>query len=316
MIWFVILIAVLLILFAVLTMVGVKLSVKRPKSDEVNIEKLSERHKLRYKIRQRNNQYLYDKNPEDISLEDRFGNTLRAWFVPGREAKKFVICVHGYKCNGPDEFSHMFPFYNEKLGFNYLLPDHAAHGRSTGKYIGFGAYEAENVLLWVKYLTERFGSDIEVILHGISMGAATVMLCNESDPPEQVKAVIEDCGYTCAYDIINNTTKRMIGFSFPPLTWCVNLFCRTCLGFDLRTANCLKRMPQAKKPMLFIHGTNDPTVPFEMGQKLYSACTVPKDCMWVKDAIHAYSYYDAKNEYEEKVVSFLKRFMSVEKKDD
>ena len=61
--------------------------------------------------------------------------------MPGTDAKRFVICVHGYKCNGPDEFSHMLPFYNERLGFNYLLPDHAAHGRSTGKFIGFGAYE-------------------------------------------------------------------------------------------------------------------------------------------------------------------------------
>ncbi|HBL41085.1 MAG TPA: hypothetical protein DDY98_05765 [Ruminococcaceae bacterium] len=316
MIWIAVFSAVLLIAFVALTVVGVRLSFLRPKTDEVRYDSLSERHKIRYKLRQRNNQYLYDKNPEDVSIEDRFGNTLRAWLVPGRETKKFVICVHGYKCNGPDEFSHMLPFYNEKLGFNYLLPDHAAHGRSTGKYIGFGAYEADNVLLWVQYLTERFGNDIELVLHGISMGAATVMLCNESNPPEQVKAVIEDCGYTCAYDIINNTTKRMVGFSFPPLTWCVNLFCRICQGFDMRRANCLKRMPEAKKPMLFIHGTNDPTVPFEMGQKLYDACTVSKDCMWVKGAVHAYSYYDAKTEYEEKVVSFLKKFLFVDMKDE
>ncbi len=309
-----IIVLVLLVLLAVFTGVGVKLSIMRPKSDEVDFEKLSERHKIRYKIRQRNNQYLYDRNPEDVSIEDRFGHTLRAWFVPGRNAKKFVICVHGYKCNGPDEFSHMLPFYNERLGFNYLLPDHAAHGRSTGKFIGFGAYEAENVLRWVDYLIDRFGDDIEIVLHGISMGAATVMLCNESDPQPQVKAVIEDCGYTRAYEILDFTQKNMVGFTIPMMTPCINLFCRLFLGYDMRKADCLGRMPQAKVPMLFIHGTNDPTVPFEMGEKLFAACQVPKDHLWVKDAVHAYSYYDAKEEYEEKVISFLQPYLAPDEK--
>ena len=44
-----IIVLVLLVLLAVFTGVGVKLSIMRPKSDEVDFDKLSERHKIRYR---------------------------------------------------------------------------------------------------------------------------------------------------------------------------------------------------------------------------------------------------------------------------
>ena len=137
------------------------------------------------------------------------------------------------------------------------------------------------------------------------------MLANESNPPEQVKVVIEDCGYTSAYEIMNNTFKGMTGFGLMLAIKSINLVCRLFYGFDLRRADCLGRMKDAKCPMLFIHGTADTFVPFEMGERLYAACTVPKDKLWVDGAIHAYSYYDAKQEYENTVIGFLNKYLDV-----
>lgn len=303
---------VLIMLVVVILSIAINQSVNRPKSTSIDYESLSEKHKLRYKVRQRNNQHLYDLNPEDISLTDPMGNELRAWFVPKPESKTFVICVHGYKCNGPDECSHLLPFYNETLGFNYLLPDHAAHGRSEGKHIGFGSFESENLLLWVNYLIERFGEDIEIVLHGISMGASTVMLANAGNPPEQVKAIIEDCGFTSAEDILNNTMRKKIGIPCPHLAKAIILYCRLFRGYDMRKADCVARMNESKNPILFIHGTDDPTVPFAMGEKLYDVCTtVEKDKLFVDGAIHAYCYYDAKEEYDKKVTDFLDKYLTV-----
>lgn len=304
----------LVLIVAAVTVISVAInqSVTRPKSTAVDYESLSDKHKIRYKVRLRNNQHLYDLNPEDLSLTDSMGNELRAWFVPKPDSKTFVICVHGYKCNGPDECSHLLPFYNETLKFNYLLPDHAAHGRSEGKYIGFGSFESENLLLWINYLIERFGEDIEIVLHGISMGASTVLLANDSNPPEQVKAVIEDCGFTSAEDILNNTMRKKIGIPCPHITKAIILYCRLFRGYDMRKADCVAGMSKAKNPVLFIHGTADPTVPFAMGEKLYDSCkTVEKDKLFVKDAIHAYCYYDAKEEYDKKVTEFLDKYLTV-----
>lgn len=270
---------------------------KKPETEPIKIE--------RTKWRKANNDYLYSLNPEDLSLRTPDGLNLKAWFVPA-ESKRFVICVHGYNCNGPDEFSHVLKFYHNELGYNYLLPDLRGHGRSEGKYIGFSGLDYKDILLWVDYLVSRFGEDIEIILHGISMGAATVMLANEHNPPPQVKLVIEDCGFTSAYEEMCCTFKSKVGFDAPWLVSLSNIWCRALVGYDLKKdASPLRWMKNAKNPVLFIHGDIDPTVPVEMCARLYNACPAPKDMVIFPGTIHAFSYYNFKQEYEEKVKEFI-----------
>ena len=278
---------------------------KKPETEEIYI--------IRQEIRKANNQRLYDLNPEDLTLKSIDGLNMKAWYLPAeKETKRFVICVHGHQCNGPDEFSHMMPFYHYDMGYNYLLPDLTAHGRSEGKYIGFGSFDSKNILRWVDYLIDRFGEDIEIILHGISMGAATVMLCNELDPPDQVKLIIEDCGYGSAYEQLCDALKGMIGFDFKLIVKMAGVICKGVAGYSFKDADPLGHMDKAKNPILFIHGEKDGYVPFRFAQQLYDACPVDKDFLWVPDTIHAYSYYNAKDEYEAKVKSFIAKHLDRE----
>ena len=283
-------------------------AIKRPDPQKPKKPTTNEVYRRRTEIRKINNQRLYDSNPEDLTLTSVDGLQMKAWFVPA-DSKRFVICVHGYRCNGPDEFSHMFPFYHDTMGYNYLLPDLTGHGRSEGGYACFGSKDSKNILLWVDYLINRFGEDIEIILHGISMGAATVMNCNEMSPPDQVKIVIEDCGFTSTIDIMNNTLKDMIGFPMKPLVYLGSVFSKIKAGYFFSESDPLGNMSKAKNPMLFIHGEEDTYVPFEHGQKLYDACPVEKDFLWVPDTVHAFSYYNAREEYEQKIKDFIKRHM-------
>lgn len=264
---------------------------------------------LRTEIRKKNNEFLYSHNPEDLELTTPDGLSLKAWFVPSEnESKRFVICVHGHNCNGPDECGHLFSFYHYTMGYHYLLPDLRGHGRSEGKFIGFSALDHKDIKLWIDYLIERFGEDIEIILHGISMGAATVMMVNNTFPRDQVKIIIEDCGFTNALDQIKATMqntfrlKHTAGF-FSRIT---NIYCKAISKYDLRRdADPLGTMKNAKNPVLFIHGEKDALVPFHMCLELYKACPVAKDIFTVADAEHAYCYYDAKEEYDLKVKTFI-----------
>lgn len=283
-------------------------ALRRPDPNKPKKPETREAYIKRAELRKKNNQYLYDHNPEDLTLTSVDGLTMKAWFVP-TESKRFVICVHGYRCNGPDEFSHMFPFYHNDLGYNYLLPDLTGHGRSEGDFACFGALDAKNILLWVDYLINRFGEDIEIILHGISMGAATVLNCNEMSPPDQVKIIIEDCGFVGAAEEMNNTLKGLIGFRCMPLVQLGSIFSKLKAGYFFSESNPLKNMNRAKNPILFIHGEEDTFVPFEYGKRLYDACTVEKDYLWVPNTVHAFSYYNAKEEYEQKVKDFIKKHM-------
>ena len=289
--------------FIVAGFVAFQIAIARPKKKKPPTDELRKGREL---IREKNNAYLFSLDPEDVGIKSKDGLNLKAWFLPAvNNKKRFVICVHGYKCNGPDEFSHMVPFYHDELDYNYLLPDNRAHGRSEGKYIGFGALDHKDILQWVDYLVERFGDEIEIILHGISMGAATVMLANSANPPDQVKIIVEDCGYTNAYEEIANTLKDIIHFNFTPLISLTSLICKLRAGYSFKDADCIGRLPLAKNPILFIHGGADTFVPTEMGLRLHEACTVDKDLLIVDGAVHAYSYYDAPKEYQKKVKDFI-----------
>ncbi|HZJ78397.1 MAG TPA: alpha/beta hydrolase [Clostridia bacterium] len=303
MIWALLVVAVLIIIVLVVAFIAFKMTIvrraKKPETEEIYIN--------RERNREKNNAYFLSHEPEDVSIITPDGLTLRGWYAPAENpTKRFVIFSHGYRCNGPDEFSHIYPFYHHKLGYNCLFPDHRAHGRSEGKYIGFGALDYKDILLWVGYLIGRFGDDIEIILHGISMGAATVMLVNQAEPPEQVKLVIEDCGYTNAHEQISETLKSMIGFKFDLLVRLCSFVCKMRAGYELSDADCLSNMSKSKNPILFIHGDNDAFVPTQMGLSLYESCdSVPCDLLLVEGAIHAFSYYDAQEDYEAKVKEFI-----------
>lgn len=278
--------------------------VPKPPTDEKRIARID--------IRKRNNDYLYSHNPEDLELVTD-GLRLKTWFVPAKEpSKRFVICIHGYNCNGPDECSHLFGFYHDVLGYNYFLPDLRGHGRSEGNAVGFGALDSKDIKLWIDYLVNRFGEDIEIIIHGISMGAATAMLVNSQNPQPQVKLIIEDCGFTNAFEEMMSTVKAAAGYGFPLVMSLGNIFCRLIAGYDLKKdADPLGKMKDAVNPVLFIHGGEDTFVPTYMCHKLYDACPTPKDKLIVEGAMHAYSYYDGKEEYEKKVTEFIDKHIGL-----
>lgn len=290
---------------------GCNFTIKRADPNKKQKPETREMYIKRAEIRKQNNQRLYDLNPEDLTLTSVNGLKMKAWYLPAEtESKRFVICVHGHRCNGPDEMSHLMPFYHYELGCNYLLPDLTAHGRSEGKYIGFGSFDSKNILLWIDYLINRFGDDIEIILHGISMGAATVLNVNEMSPPEQVKFIVEDCGFSSAEAAIGANVKQMIGFNAPHLVKLFSLASKVKAGYFFSESDPLKNMYKAKNPILFIHGEEDVYVPFEHGIKLYEACSVPKDFLWVPNTPHAFSYYNARDEYNQKIREFADRYLN------
>ena len=55
----------------------------------------------------------------------------------------------------------------------------------------------------------RYFPDGKIVLYGISMGAATVMQASGLPLPESVVGIVEDCGFTSAYEEFRHMLKSM-----------------------------------------------------------------------------------------------------------
>ena len=191
-----------------------------------------------------------------------------------------------------------------KQGYHVLSPDLCAAGESDGQYITMGVKESEEIAKWAAKVKESDG-DAEIVLHGISMGAATVMLAAGRYEMPGLAAVVEDCSYTSAYEMFANQLGFIFGLPEFPIMTCVDIVSGIKTGVKVSDAAPIKAVPDIKVPIMFIHGTADKLVPFPMMEKLYNACPAPKRKFVVEGAGHGDAMTVAGKEYWEAVFSFL-----------
>lgn len=223
---------------------------------------------------------------------------------------KTAVLLHGFMSDGDSMAGFAKMFYD--FGYNVLIPDARAHGRSSGKYIGYGWVEKDDIVGWINKIIAKNGSKQKIVVMGQSMGGATSMMVSGMKLPEQVKCFIEDCGYSNVEKEITYQAKNAVGLpevSCKPIVKAVSLINKAKNGFFLRDASCLKQLSKNTRPFLFIHGAKDQVVPSEMVYENYAATKAPKE-LWVTPlAKHAESYPMYKKQYREKVKNFLNKYV-------
>ena len=147
-----------------------------------------------------------------------------------------------------------------------------------------------------------------MVVHGISMGAATTVCVSGEPQPPFVNCFVEDCGYTSVWDEYAGELKNQFGLPAFPLLHLASWATRLRYGWDFREASPLDQVKKCRLPMLFIHGTEDTFVPTWMGDSLYAAKTGIKELWHVEGATHADSYLKYAKEYTEIVKSFVERY--------
>lgn len=220
---------------------------------------------------------------------------------------KTAVIVHGYMDTAV-KYLYLARMYNRDLHYNVLMPDLHGHGLSDGADIQMGWKDADDVVEWIKVAEEIFRTDeypTAMVVHGVSMGAATTMNVSAKLLPDYVNAFIEDCGYTSVWDEFSTQLKDMFGLPPFPLMHITNLLSRVNYGWDFREASPLESVSKCTKPMLFIHGDKDDFVPFSMLQPLYDAKPEPKAIWIAPGSGHARAYKDHPAEYTRVVRDFL-----------
>ena len=218
------------------------------------------------------------------------------------------ILFHGYRGAGERDFSRGLPFALE-YGHNALLVDQRAHGQSGGRCLTLGVKERYDCLAWIRYVIDRFGPDTEIVLVGISMGAATVLMAAGLELPDNVKGVVADCGYTAPADILRHVIGRMglpVWLFFPM----VRIGGRLYGGFDPAAASAADAMTRCTVPVCFIHGEGDDFVPCDMSRENYRRCAAAqKRLITVPRAGHGLSYLTDPDRYTAEMRSFLESIL-------
>lgn len=246
-------------------------------------------------------------NRSEWQLQSKDGLKLSAYYLPAqKDQHKTVIIAHGYMGQASDMPQYAKIYHD--LGYNVLMPDARGHGKSKGDYIGFGWPERKDYLQWIDRIVKD-DSQSEIVLHGVSTGAATVMMTSGEKLPENVKAFIEDCGYSSAKDELSYQLKDMFNLPAFPLIPVTSLITKIRAGYFFGEANAVKQLHNNTKPMLFIHGDKDDFVPFSMLDKVYEATNGPKEKYVVHGAKHAEALSTDPAMYQEKVTGFLEPYV-------
>ena len=141
---------------------------------------------------------------------------LRAIYLPAEnKTNKTIIVAHGYKGEAMHMARYIRLFHN--LGYNVLAPDDRASGQSQGKYITFGWPDRLDYVKWIKQVIAKKGSDSQIGLFGVSMGGATVMMVSGERLPKQVKAIVEDCGYSSIESELSEQLKQQFNLPKEPM---------------------------------------------------------------------------------------------------
>jgi len=239
----------------------------------------------------------------EVSIQSTDGLELAGWWVPGNNASRSVVLVPGIE--GDKSYRHVVKTASVYAGAGYavLMIDLRAQGRSEGEQVTMGYKEVRDVRGALSWLNERGFVPGEVVLHGFSLGGATVL---RAAPESGVSAVVEESAYADLPLILRQRLPKASGlpsFFTPGIFLMGKLF----LGIDpwaVRPEEDARRLCEERVRLLIIHSKDDEAVPFEHAERIRKAC--PEAAFWKIEGYRHVGAY-AHPRYRERLLNFLRR---------
>lgn len=239
---------------------------------------------------------------EHFELHSKRGEKLCGWYYPckaGERSLRIAFIVHGYHSEHLETAGMLFELYHS-LGFDVFTCDNTASGESGGHFFGYDVFESEDALLWLDFLRSHFGADIQVALHGFSLGGASVLKMSDR-VPDCVRFIVSDSGFIDAREILRSQSG--------PLYPLLHLMHRLIAHCELNESDVRENIRRARAPILVVHGTEDKTVPFDMAPRIFELCPDGSDCLFTPGIKHIETAHYNFPEYEKKLIEFIEHYM-------
>jgi fermentation-respiration switch protein FrsA (DUF1100 family) len=238
---------------------------------------------------------------EEVEVLSTDGIRLRSWWVPARNSSKAAVLVPGwggYKFE--EHLLQTLPVYHD-AGYSLLMLDLRAQGESDGKRRTLGYREVRDVRGALAWLRRQGYALDQVVLHGWSMGGATVL---RAAPGTGVAAVVEEAGFGDLPLLLRGMLPEYVRFARllePAILLVGKLF----PDFDHQEVVPKKEAAMLSAegvPLFIIHSTDDGLVPYEQAKLLVAAC--PESSIWT---LEGYSHVEAYEhpEYAQRLRAFL-----------
>lgn len=246
----------------------------------------------------------YGLHFEDVSFPTRDGLTLRGWWIPAIASERAVVFLHGHGGSMDPDVQYA-PAFNA-AGFNVLMFDFRAHGRSEGSVSTIGYLERQDALGAVDCVKTKGMTRIG--LFGFSMGGIVAMLTAPICP--DVHAVISDGGPARLISALTGwgmekNLPRWLSVVVAWLTLAVTSLRLRANLFREEPVNWVGKI--APRPIFFIHGERDPYLPPDDFEALTAATNPPKEIWRVPEAGHRTVDQVYPDEYRRRVVAFFER---------
>ncbi len=232
---------------------------------------------------------------------------LHASYIPASESShKYAIIIHGIWDN--HESNGIYAKHYLENGINCLLPDLRGFGKSEGKYIAYGLDDRLDIMEWIYWIIKR-DPEAHILLHGMSMGAATTLMTTGEHLPDNVKAAIADSSYSTLREQFASAYKLFKGSFIPTpialaLARCI-IYLRA--GYDINDVSPIKAVSNSSTPTLFMHGDDDTFIDPQMCSRLYEAASCPKQYCMILGANHIEGVAKDPTNYWGKITNFLSK---------
>jgi uncharacterized protein len=237
-----------------------------------------------------------------VSIQSTDGLELAGWWVPGSDPSRAVVLVSGIEGDKSDRPVLKSASVYAGAGYGVLMIDLRAQGGSEGERVTMGYKEVRDLRGALLWLNERGFAPGEVVLHGFSLGGATVL---RAAPKSGVAAVVEESAYADLPLMLRQQLPKVSGlpsFFTPGIFVMGKLF----LGIDpwaVRPEEDARRLCEEGVRLLIIHSKDDEAVPFEHAERIRKAC--PEAAFWKIEGYQHVGAY-AHPRYRERLLNFLR----------
>jgi abhydrolase domain-containing protein 17 len=230
----------------------------------------------------------YSDSAEILKLTTTDGVRISALYLPSPRSSRYpqgvaqqtILYSHGNAGDLGDFRPLLIKL--QQAGFSVFAYDYRGYGTSEGKPSESGSYR--DIDAAYAYLTQTLRiPPQQIIAHGQSLGGAITIDLASRQP---VGGLILESTFVSAFRVL-------LPFPFLPF----------------EKFHSMGKLPKVNCPVLVIHGTQDPTIPFWHGEKLYAIAPQPKQFLWVEGADHENLREVAGDRYTQAIQAFAQSIL-------